>query len=303
MSKAELESQELQKTIERFTDYLRLERGCSVNTERAYKSDLLIWLSFCRRNGADPTEIESARVSRFLLEAQGEGRKKTSLQRLSAVLRSFAKFLKYDGERDILPILAPLPQIEKKLPEILTEGEIQRIINACEDNTATGSRDRAIIELAYGAGMRASELCTIRLRDLDPQNGMLYTKGKGDKERTIPFIGSVRRIIEDYVENTRPSLDKHGEEWLFLSKNGRQLHRETLWVLLHKRGRAAHVDDSRLHPHVLRHTFATHLLRGGMDQRTLQTILGHSSIMTTEKYTHLDTELRDEYDKYHPRAK
>lgn len=294
---------EIDRTAERFGDYIRLERGCSENTKRAYLSDLSIWTAWCRRSSRDPLEVKAEDVSRFLLDAKTEGRKKSSLQRLGAVMRSFAKFLQYDGMTDQAPRLVPLPAREEKLPEILNENELQRIINACEDGTALGKRDRAYIELAYGAGMRASELCALRLRDLDPGSGILYARGKGDKERTIPYIGAARRVVDEYIKDFRPQLDKNRAEWLFLSRNGRQLHRETLWVILRKRGLAAGVPKQRLHPHVLRHTFATHLLRGGMDQRTLQELLGHSSIITTEKYTHLDISLRDYYDKYHPRAK
>ena len=294
---------EFGRTAERFGDYIKLERACSENTKRAYLSDLSIWTAWCRRNERDPLDVQVDAVSRFLLEAGTEGRKKSSVQRLGAVLRSFAKFLQYDGMTDKVPRLAPLPSREEKLPEILNENELQRIINACEDGTALGKRDRAYIELAYGAGMRASELCGLRLRDLDPGSGILYARGKGDKERAIPYIGAARRAVDEYIEKYRPQLDKHKAEWLFLSRSGNQLHRETLWVILHKRGLAAGVPKSRLHPHILRHTFATVLIRNGMDQRTLQELLGHSSIMTTEKYTHLDLSLRDYYDQYHPRAK
>ena len=293
---------ELGKTIERFTAYLRLERGCGENTQRAYNSDMQIWLAHCEANGHDPLDMQADAISRFLLAQQGEGRKKSSVQRLGAMLRSFARFLQYDGVTDNLPRLAPLPARTKTLPQVMTEGEVQRIINACEDGTPIGKRDRAFIELAYGAGMRASELCSVRLRDLDAANGIVYVRGKGGKERTIPYIGAVRRHIGEYIAEYRPKLDKHGTEWLFLSRNGKQLHRETLWVIMRKRGLMADIPVARLHPHVLRHTFATHLLRNGMDQRTLQEILGHSSIMTTEKYTHMDMELRDYYDRFHPRA-
>lgn len=296
-------SGELGKTIGRFIDYMRLERGCSENTQRAYMSDLKLWAAYCGEEGRDPLDLREEPVSRFLLSLQAEARKKSSVQRAGAMLRSFARFLQYDGVTDNLPALVPLPAREKNLPQVMTEGEIQRIMNACEDGTPLGKRDRAFIELAYGAGMRASELCCIRLRDLDASNEILYARGKGDKERTIPYIGAVRSIVEEYITDYRPKLDKSGEEWLFLSRSGRQLHRETLWVILHKRGVAAGIPRDRLHPHVLRHTFATHLLRNGMDQRTLQEILGHSSIMTTEKYTHMDMELRDNYDRYHPFAR
>ncbi|WP_346689486.1 tyrosine-type recombinase/integrase [uncultured Cloacibacillus sp.] len=209
--------------------------------------------------------------------------KKAPVQRLGAVLRSFAKFLQYDGQTDKVPRLSPLPSREEKTSRNTQRKRIQRINNACEDGTALGKRDRAYIELAYGAGMRASELCGLRLRDLDPGSGILYARGKGDKERAVPYMGAPRRAVEEYIAEYRPQLDKNKAEWLFLSRNGKQLHRETLWVILHKRGEAAGVPAKRLHPHVLRHTFATVLIRNGMDQRTLQELLGHSSIMTTEK--------------------
>ena len=245
---------DLERTAERFGDYIKLERACSENTRRAYLSDLSIWTAWCRRNSRDPLDVQADAVSRFLLEAQIEGRKKSSIQRLGAVLRSFAKFLQYDGQTDKVPRLAPLPLREEKLPEILNENEIQRIINTCEDGTALGKRDRAYIELAYGAGMRASELCGLRLRDLDPGSGILYARGKGDKERAVPYMGAPRRAVEEYIAEYRPQLDKNKAEWLFLSRNGKQLHRETLWVILHKRGgrRSAReaASSARAAPHL-----------------------------------------------------
>ena len=156
--------------------------------------------------------------------------------------------------------------------------------------------------MAYGVGLRASELCNIKLRDIDDHNGLIYTRGKGDKERAVPYVGGVRKVTERYIKEVRPSLNKLELEWLFLSRTGKQMRREFLWHILQKRGKAANISSSRLYPHILRHTFATHLLRNGMNQRTLQEILGHTSILTTEKYTHLDTEIHDFYDKYHPRS-
>lgn len=290
-------------SLQRFMDYLKLERTCSMNTVRAYESDMKQWGAFCSRHGIDADRLTADEISRFLLEQKAAGKSKSTVQRNAACLSSFARFLVYDGETAAVPKLDPLPKKDETLPQVMTEGEIQRIINACEDGTLLGKRDRAIIELAYGSGMRASELCDIRLRDLNRENDILYARGKGNKERVIPFVGAVRKIVDSFISEYRPQLNKNNAEWLFLTRSGRQLRRESLWHIMRKRGRAAGVPESRLHPHVLRHTFATHLLRNGMDQRTLQSILGHSSILTTEKYTHLDTEIRDMYDKFHPRAK
>lgn len=298
----EIHDKEFLRILQRFEDYMRLERGGSENTVKAYKSDLGAWYLYCQKQCVSPFDIAKDIVSRFLTEQVTEGRAKSSIQRYAAAMSSFARFLVHDGVAQSMPLLSPLPKRERKLPEIMTEGEIQRIIDACCDGTSIGERDRAFIELAYGGGFRASELCALKLKHIDAANGLIYVMGKGGKERSVPFVGVVKRVIEKYIQETRPKLSKGNADWLFLSKSGKQMSRESLWQIMRKRGLSAKISASRLHPHVLRHTFATHLLRNGMDQRTLQEILGHSSIMTTEKYTHLDLETRDYYDKFHPRS-
>ncbi len=302
MSAADITNKEFLRILGRFQDYLKLERMCSANTLKAYSSDIGLWYQFCTDKKFDPCELSAEKISLFLMDQTIKGKSKSTVQRIAAVMSSFTRFLVYDGEIKDMPVLDPLPEREKKLPQIMTEGEIQRIINACEDGSIIGKRDRAVIELAYGAGLRASELCAIKLKDIDPNDGIIYTKGKGGKERTVPYVGAVRKIVDTYISEYRPKLDKFQSDLLFLTKNGREMKREFLWHIMRKRGLAANIPSARLHPHVLRHTFATHLLRNGMDQRTLQEILGHSSIMTTEKYTHLDNEIFDYYEKFHPRS-
>lgn len=292
---------EFRKILERFEDYIRLERGGSPNTLKAYVSDLMQWREYCEKTGTDPASPQPDNAARFLRELVSKGMSKGTVQRKGASIRTFAKFLVYDGVMEKLPSLEPLPSREKILPQVMTEGEIQRLINCCEDGTPLGKRDRAAIELAYGTGMRASELCSLKLRDIDRAGGLIFAMGKGSKERCVPYVGGVRKVVDEYIELHRPALDKEGSPWLLLTKSGKKMSREFLWRLLRKRGALAGISSSRLHPHVLRHTFATHLLRKGMDQRTLQEILGHSSILTTEKYTHLDLELRDIYDEFFPR--
>ena len=298
----EIDDANFLRILGRFEDYLVVERSCSQNTKAAYSADLHRWYWFCRENAVEALMPTAEHIERFLREYAVAGHAKSSVQRAAATLSSFARFLVYDGENIEMPRLDPLPSRDKKLPQVMTEGEIQRIINACDNGTLLGRRDRTMIELAYGTGLRASEICSVRLKDIDRSGGMLYTVGKGGKERCVPYVGGVRKVVEAYIEEVRPRLDKLKQPWLLLSKSGRQLSRIALWQILHKRGLEADIPAERLHPHVLRHTFATHLLRNGMDQRTLQEILGHSSILTTEKYTHLDLEVRDYYDKYHPRA-
>lgn len=165
MPDSRIEDSRFSKAVERFSDYMLLERGSSVNTMKAYESDLFFWYEFCKKRGYDPTALDADKISRFLLEQSGKGKAKSTLQRNAAVFSSFARFLVYDGENDRMPRLDPMPQKDKNLPQILSEEEIQRILNACEDETPLGIRDRAMIELAYGAGLRASELCSLKLRD------------------------------------------------------------------------------------------------------------------------------------------
>jgi integrase/recombinase XerD len=298
----DIENKDFLAYMDRFKDYLLLERACSKNTLKAYASDLKLWYHFSAKHSDDALKLTADSISRFLLEQTAEGKSKSSVQRCAAVLSSFARFLVYDGETQQMPKLDPLPKREEKLPEVMTEGEIQRIINACDDGSILGKRDRAIIELAYGTGLRASEICNIQMKDIDVSGGLLYTRGKGGKERSVPYVGNVRNVVEVYVNDFRAELNTNNEPWLFLTRSGKKVGRDSLWHILRKRGKIARIPTARLHPHVLRHTFATHLLRNGMDQRTLQEILGHSSILTTEKYTHIDTEMRDIYDKFHPRA-
>lgn len=198
--------------------------------------------------------------------------------------------------------LPKLPSREKKLPQILTEGEVDRLLEACGDNDPVSLRDRALIEIGYGCGLRAGEIASLAMENIDTSSGFIRLSGKGGKERIVPLVGKVRSRLERYLLSGRAHFQRNPTERVFISKNGHPLRREDVWRIIQKRGKIAGIPSSRLYPHILRHSFATHLLRRGMDLRTLQELLGHSSIMTTEKYTHFDIELRDVYDKSHPRA-
>ena len=289
--------------LQLFDDYLTLERGYSENTSRAYLSDLKKWKAYCESNDLALYPIEEHNVLRYLRLLSTEGMSKSTVQRNAAVLRSFSNFLVYEGLTDGTFDKIPLPAKAKTLPQIMSEGEIERLMALCDSGGALGERDRAIIELAYGCGLRASELCALNVGDLDASAGVLRTLGKGGKRRVLPYIGQVKQVVQRYIEEIRPTLNKQQSNRLFLSRSGRPLLRGELWRLLKKRGKKAGIASSRLHPHVLRHSFATHLLRRGMDLRTLQELLGHASIGTTERYTHFEMELRDVYDQFHPRAK
>jgi len=287
---------------ETFFRHLRFERGCSENTIKAYRNDLSEWGRFCADRGRDPAIVSRETTGLFLKQLSTEKKSKSTIQRRAACLRSWVRFLVAEGYCEDTEWRITLPSREKKLPAILGEGEIERLLRSCDGNEPLDLRDRALLETAYGCGLRASETAFLRLSDMDMQRGSLVVRGKGDRERTVPFTGEAKHRVEKYLSAGRPLLSSDSSERLFLSKTGKSLRREDIWRIIRRRGRAAGIAAGRLYPHVLRHSFATHLLRRGMDLRTLQELLGHASIATTEKYTHFDMELRDVYDASHPRA-
>ncbi|MDR1944242.1 MAG: tyrosine-type recombinase/integrase [Synergistaceae bacterium] len=312
--------------MDSFLEYMSFEREASPNTVKAYRTDLLDWRRFCAEQGAQYYPVTPELFSRYLLQLKKRGLSSGTGTRRAVTLSAFSKYLLYDGRVKSARPLGPLPKREKTLPQIMTEGEIERLIDSCEKidspgeaegvksretyekKVAIGTRDRTMIEMAYDCGLRASELCSLKLSDMDETGGVIYVKGKGDKERIVPYVGALRGVVKRYIEESRPVLSRHGDgsarDLLFLSARGRAMSRKELWKIVQRRGRSAGISSkSRLHPHVLRHSFATHLQRRGMDLRTLQELLGHASIATTEKYVHLDTDLRDIYDSFHPRSR
>ncbi|MDT8284369.1 MAG: tyrosine-type recombinase/integrase [Thermovirgaceae bacterium] len=285
-----------------FFGYLRFERGCSENTIKAYASDLRAWVGYCKAKMIDPSHPDPVVISGFLAGMADAGSSKASVQRRAATLRSWMRFLAAEGFLDEGGNLPRLPSREKKLPQVLTEGEVDRLLEACEGDEPLLRRDRAVVELGYGCGLRAGEIARLTLEDVGIQAGYVRIQGKGGKERIVPLVGKVRSRVERYLQTGRKQFPLKDTDRVFVSQNGHPLRREDVWRIIRKRGSDAGISGSRLFPHILRHSFATHLLRRGMDLRTLQELLGHSSIMTTEKYTHFDVELRDVYDKSHPRA-
>ena len=287
--------------LKAFCEYLEFERGASANTVVSYRADLKSWLAFRRKSNIEGEVPDSAELARYLRHLASLSKSKSTIQRHAAALRTWKRFLEEEGFRQPDSERLPLPAKEKKLPQILGEGEVERIIQACAGTSPMDRRDRALIETLYGCGLRASEACGLRLPEVDFSGGVLRVTGKGDKERIVPLVGTCRAVLEKFVSETRPLFKPVGDV-LFTTRSGNPMRREDVWRVVQKRGQKAGISLSRLHPHVLRHSFATHLLRRGMDLRTLQELLGHASIGTTERYTHFDTELRDIYDRCHPRA-
>jgi integrase/recombinase XerD len=301
-----LSLQEAEEMVDRFCLYLVAERGRSQLTADSYASDLRHWLNFCETDGFDPFPPGFVAVGAFRAQMDKEGKLRSTQQRCIAAMRSWIHFVEMETLEEVDVPLPDLPNKAKLEPRILNEAEIKRLMDVCQGTKPLLARDRAIFEVGYGCGLRVSEICGLDILDLDFESKLLHTRGKGDKERIVPFLGETARSVKRYLDTVRPQLrgddERKSKNKIFLSCSGRPLNRQDMWRILRKRGREAGITQSRLYPHILRHSFATHLLARGMDMRTLQEMLGHSSIVTTQAYAHFDREMRDTYDKFHPRA-
>jgi integrase/recombinase XerD len=292
-----------------FLAYLEFERGLSRNTLEAYRSDLLQFGAYLARRGVDALTAGHADLSGFLAElaAGGDGRPAVApatLQRKAACLRSFYRHLRREELIDHDPTAdLRAPRKRQRLPQVLDRGEVARLLQAPRGTSPAALRDRALLELMYACGLRASEATGLELRDLDLKDGVLRARGKGSKERLVPIgreaIGAVRR----YLERGRPALVGLGDESrVFVNRRGSGLTRQGLYKIVQRHAAAVGLQD-RMSPHTLRHTFATHLLAGGCDLRSLQEMLGHADVATTQIYTHLSAErVKDAYFRAHPRA-
>jgi integrase/recombinase XerD len=293
-----------------FLAYLELERGLSRNTLEAYRSDLQQFGEFLQRAEVDPLQANGAVLSRFVSElAEGrEGRKPAApatLARKTACLRSFYRHLRREGLLDSDPTkdLRP-PRSRARLPRVLTRDQVNSLLDQPEGTSHGALRDRALLETMYACGLRASEAITLKLSDLDLEAGVLVAYGKGSRERLVPIGATAITALQAYLQSARPRLvGIQDETHVFVNLRGHGLSRQGLYKIVQRHARTAGLDSS-MSPHTLRHTFATHLLAGGCDLRSLQEMLGHADIGTTQIYTHLSTErLREVYFDAHPRAK
>jgi integrase/recombinase XerD len=269
-------------------------------------SDLRNWVQFCEKNSLQvfpPTMENILSFQSHLIDTQ---KSRSTQQRALAAIRSWVKYVESEKEySDELLYLPELPQKQQKEPRILNEAEISRLFESIKGNCPVDIRDRAILEVGYGCGLRASELCDVKLEDIDFDTKLLRVMhGKGNKSRIVPFLGAASNAVRSWI-NVRNELSgkiAKSSRFIFISRSGKKLHREDIWRIIRKRGEAASITRNRLFPHILRHSFATHLISHGMDLRTLQEMLGHSSIITTQQYLHFDQEMRTIYDASHPRA-
>ena len=293
-----------------FLAYLEFERGLSRNTLDAYRTDLLQFGRFLESREVSALEASPADVSDFLqLLATGDGEKPpaspATIHRKSACLRSFYRHLRRDGLLDTDPTATlSTPRRSRKLPQVLTRGEIERLLSQPRGTEPASLRDRALLEVMYACGLRASEAIGLELMDVDVQEGLLRARGKGSKERIVPVGQAALKALRIYLERGRPALVKGAPEaHLFVNFRGGQLTRQGLYKIVRRHAVTAGLAD-RMSPHTLRHTFATHLLAGGCDLRSVQEMLGHADVSTTQLYTHLSSErLKDVYFRAHPRAR
>jgi integrase/recombinase XerD len=291
-----------------FLAYLEFERGLSRNTLEAYRSDLLQFGRFLDGRGADAVTATNADLSDFLSYlAAGEGRPAASpatVHRKAACLRSFYRHLRREGIRDSDPTAAiSSPRRGRRLPKVLNRAEVARLLEQPKGTEPTDLRDRALLELMYACGLRASEAISLEVGDVDLEIGVLRARGKGSKERVVPIGRAAVEATRIYVERGRPGLLRGRlESHLFVNFRGDSLTRQGLYKIVRRHATTAGLAD-RMSPHTLRHTFATHLLAGGCDLRSVQEMLGHADVATTQLYTHLSSErLKDVYFKAHPRA-
>ena len=292
-----------------FLGYLELERGLSRNTLEAYRSDLQQFAEFLERRGLDPLEVQTTDLTAFISElAAGTPERPAAapatLQRKIACLRSFYRHLRREQVLDRDPASElRAPRSRARLPKVLSRDEVGRLLDQPRGTSPAALRDRALLETMYACGLRASEAIGLELSELDLQDGILRAHGKGSKERIVPIGSKAVEALSAYLQRGRPVLvGIRPERRVFVNLRGSGLSRQGLYKIVRRHAHTAGLEH-RMSPHTLRHTFATHLLSGGCDLRSLQEMLGHADIGTTQIYTHLSTErLRDVYFDAHPRA-
>lgn len=290
--------------LDSFLLHLATERRLSGNTLASYAADLRRFSSFLSDRRIDAGSFTRADFLDYLTGLREGGLSARSTARHVSTTRSFFRFLVREGVLAASPVSeVKAPRIGRPLPKYLTLTQVERLLNAPDLRTPEGIRDRAMLTLMYASGLRASELVTLRLENVDANAGFLYVLGKGGKERVVPVADAALAALAGYLAGARPGfLGKRVSSALFLSRRGKRITRQTLWNRIRRWALSAGIEE-RISPHTLRHSFASHLLAGGADLRAVQAMLGHADIATTQIYTHVTPErLRDIHRKHHPRG-
>ena len=290
--------------ISHFLDFARVEKGLAANSIASYGRDLARFGSFLVKRQKGLERLTRNDIRDYLATLYRGGLSARSVARHLVTLRNFFRFLLQEGNIQADPTAdVDAPQIGHTLPKYLTSEEVEALLAKPDDSTPAGKRDSAMLEMLYATGMRVSELVHLRWEDLEANLGVVRCKGKGNKERLIPVGKSALKAVENYYKLGRPALAKKANSpFLFLNHMGTGLSRVGFWKILAQYGRAAGIQTS-LTPHLVRHSFATHLLERGADLRSIQLMLGHSDISTTQIYTHVMKErLKQVYHSHHPRS-
>lgn len=289
--------------IDLYLDYLAVEKGLAKNSLSSYATDLRRFANYLSEKKIDLDDVERIDVVRYFQMLRSAGISARSVARALAAIRGMFRFLvaerhlKNDPTENL-----ENPKLWTTLPKSLQSNEVEALLRAPDRTTAVGLRDAAMLELLYATGLRVSELIHVKMEDLVMDAGFLRTFGKGSKERIVPFGDAARDAIVAYLERARSEFAKHADRHLFLSNRGRAMSRQSFWMKIVKYARLAGIK-AHISPHVLRHSFATHLLENGADLRSVQMMLGHSDISTTQIYTHVSrARLQRMYEQYHPRA-
>lgn len=290
-------------SIDDYLEHLQVERSLSRLTLEAYSRDLADLADFCEDRGVELDAIDAALIAAHLSRLSKKGRSPRSQARSLSALRGFFKYLFARRHIESDPTeLVDAPKPGRPLPVVLTLEEVRMLLSAPDPKTPRGLRDSAMLHTMYASGLRVSELCSLKMRDLDLTAGFLAVTGKGDKRRLVPLGRWAADLIAEYLEKVRPLWEQPGKSEVFLTRRRAPMTRQGFWGLVKKYAAAAGIDKP-LSPHKLRHSFATHLLEGGADLRSVQAMLGHADISTTQVYTHVTTQhIVQMHRRYHPRG-
>ena len=295
----------MKEFIDSFFTNLVVEKGLSKNTIESYRRDIKNFNNFLLNKKIDsPNDIKYNNILEFISSLTDKGYKSASVARTIVSIKQFFKYLQIEEIIKDNPIsIVKTPKVKKSLPVVLSEKDVDTLLNLPEDGTPGRTRDLAMLELLYATGIRVSELINLKLNDLNFEMGYIIVQGKGSKERIVPIGEKSKQKIMDYLSNSRDFMIKNKiSSYLFITKRGTKMTRQGFWKLI-KRNALNCGIKTNITPHTLRHSFATHLLKRGADLRSIQFMLGHSDISSTQIYTHLDKEgLKEVFKKFHPRS-
>lgn len=291
--------------LDQFINQLKVERGLATNTIVAYSHDLISFFDFLKQKGLSPVHISQEDLSSFIAERKTQLSSR-SLARCLVSIKMFYRFLVSEGKTESNPArLMGIPKMYQHLPDVLSRDDVENFLLQPDTNTVLGKRDKAILEILYATGLRVTELINLKITNINLEAGYIRTMGKGSKERIIPMGTKAMDSLKMYLTNGRPSFLKKGSDaggsYIFLNSRGSSMTRQGLWKIIKKYALKAGIAKT-VTPHTVRHSFATHLLEGGADLRSVQIMLGHSDISTTQIYTHVARKrLKEIHEKYHPR--